>query len=216
MIILGFLLPAWGTETGVAVIVKMKGDLQARIGKAPEWEKASKGQILQEGDQLRTGENGLAMIKYLAEKNLLRMKPKSSLTIVGKDKKDKQASQVRVDVGAVLFHLRKRGKKGRFQIKTPTSVATVKGTRFWVIVEEDGKTFVITLENLVELLNLATGKSILVGSGQTGVSGKDGISLRGTQAGDLPDDGKSGQLEIPLIDEDGNPKTLRIELEKTE
>ena len=75
-----------------------------------------------------------------------------------------------------------------FVIQTPTSVASVKGTDFWLISDDSGDQ-VIGIEGLVSLVNTETGLEVSVSSGMTGVSTPDGqVGISETDMANIPED----------------------------
>jgi hypothetical protein len=178
-------LSAQNTSNPAAVIVKMKGGVLIQEAGKAQWIDAKKGQSLFSGTKIKTQNDGMAMVKFLDDKSMMEMKPKTLLTIETAKNGLKTDKKTKIDIGAVLFNIKSRKAGERFEVKTPTSVATVKGTQFWVIVNDNGKTFVVTLENFVELLNNATGKKMDVGPGQTGISDASDLEVRTTQKEDL-------------------------------
>ena len=116
-------------------------------------------------------------------------------------------------------------KGGAFTIVTPTSVASVKGTEFWVVSkgEEGGDQF-FGLSGLVEVRNKKSNEVTRVTKRKTAISRPDGtLELRATRAGEVPvDDTSDGsgskgtdagdlkEIRIKLEDESGNQKDLII------
>ena len=115
-------------------------------------------------------------------------------------------------------------KSGVFTIVTPTSVASVKGTEFWVVSkgEEGGDQF-FGLSGLVEVRNKKSNRITRVTKSKTAISRPDGtLELRTTRPGELPVDeqsegggtgsgnGGSKEIRIKFEDSSGNQKDLII------
>lgn len=215
VVLAGFLSFSFAADN-IAVIIKMKGAVQLQTPGKNDWQAAKKGQMVASGSKIKTGDNGLVMVKFLDDKSMVRMKPKSILTVVGQKEQRVVNKEVNITLGSVLFNVDKKHKKGEFHVKTPTSVATVKGTKFWVVVDKNGVTSVVTLEDIVALLNLGSGVSKDVGPGQTGVSDDKGVTVRETKPDDLSEGKETRKMEIKFKDKDGNTKDLIIEFDKTE
>jgi hypothetical protein len=60
-------------------------------------------------------------------------------------------------------------------VNTPSSVASVKGTSFWVMVTPNGDTRLLCIEGLVNFLNNISGQQILVSAGQMAFSTMSGL-----------------------------------------
>ena len=128
----------------------------------------------------------------------------------------------------------KKGDKKKFQIETSTSLATVKGTKFWVIVDKQGYTRVVCLAGLLELMNKKLNKAVTIGKGNTGLSGDGELDVRETKDEDLQigegtgsadgkkDTQKAGTppkpnervLNVKFKDTKGEEKDLEIILQK--
>ena len=67
-------------------------------------------------------------------------------------------------------------REGEFQITTPISVASVKGTDFWATTDPVLGDIFLGIEGLLEVRNLFSGGIISVGKGQMGTSKRDGTT----------------------------------------
>ena len=204
----------------VAVIVKLNGEVRVTAAKSFKSAAAKKGQILQDGDIIETGAEAYCAIKFLDDKSLLRIRENSSCTIEGKREGKSIIKNIFVEVGSFFLSLFEQPKK--FTVSTPTSVASVKGTKFWVIQRaQSGETRYICTEGSVEVSNKA-GK-VLLRRGQTAVvlSRNSSPEVRLTKSGDFPledgfSDGATRELEFEFKNDNGQIKTLRIQIEGQE
>ena len=130
---IGLLILSTGllAQESVAVIVKLKGTVQVTPPNSQKSSDARKGTILKDGDRLETGAASFCAIKFLDDKSLLRLKENASCVIEGKRDGDVIDKNIFVEVGAFFASLFKQ--RGEFKVTTPTSVASVKGTKYWVI-----------------------------------------------------------------------------------
>ena len=111
-----------------------------------------------------------------------------------------------MDSGTIRATIKKQNSS--FVIQTPTSVASVKGTDFWLLTDPDKGDQVIGLEGIVSLKNIDTGQDVDVVQGMSGISTPDGdIGVEETEASKsgkcfLTADGKSipreGQVKLHL------------------
>ncbi len=119
-----------------------------------------------------------------------------------------------MEVGSFFANLFK--PKGSFKVATPTSVASVKGTKFWVI--QRSPTKYIVEEGVLELEN-ETGK-VLVRQGQTAIveSQTSTPEVRLTTDDDIPSEtdgeGAFGELDIGFQNDRGEQKILRIKVQE--
>lgn len=195
------------TASPVAIVLKSLGDSQVKQSKG--WSKIAKGSQLYSGDEVQTKKDGYAAVMFVDDKSVVKVKPNSVLKIQGTKQGKSISKQLVMDVGELFVKVSKQ--KGSFQVATPTSVASVKGTEFWVLEGNQGTT-VVGLEGIVELANKTSGQTVSVGQGQTGTSGKDGsTNVAETKEGDVPD---AGQLEeaikVRFKDADGNERYIEI------
>ena len=114
-----------------------------------------------------------------------------------------------MDVGELFVKVSKQ--KGSFQVATPTSVASVKGTEFWVIENTSGTT-VIGLEGIIEVVNKSSNKVQTVNAGFTATSTKTGeVTMEQTKEEKIPDEGQlKEEIIIKFKDADGNEKEVKI------
>ena len=76
-----------------------------------------------------------------------------------------------------------------FVIQTPTSVASVKGTDFWLLSDPISGDEIIGLEGIVTLTNNETGQEVEVTEGNSGISNPDGtVGLEETDPNSIPND----------------------------
>jgi hypothetical protein len=200
----------------VAVIVKTRGRVDLFRGQTNKSSQVKKGQVLYHSDKIRTRGGSFCAIKFIDDKSLLRVKENSTCIIEGTREEDHINKNIVVEIGSFFASLFR--PRGQFTVTTPTSVASVKGTQFWIIQLEDGRTFYIGIEDLVDLLNNAG--PVLLRPGQTAIyTSIDRLpEIRLTQDGEIPlledgfEDYKS--LEIEFKDGDGRIQKLRIDYQE--
>ncbi len=204
-------------QDNVAVVIKVRGVVRTTPANTTRSSQVKRGQILKDGDRLETGPGAFCAIKFLDDKSLLRIKEKSSCVIEGKREGKTIAKNIFVEIGSFFASLFKQ--KNKFQITTPTSVASVKGTQFWVQqFGQTGETHYICLEGVVEVKNNA-GK-VLVNAGQTAVvTSRSRMPLvRLTNEGEIPSretEGSSNRsLDVEFQNANGESKILRIEIQE--
>jgi hypothetical protein len=197
----------------VAVVIKSRGKVFLYPQKSDKSRLVKKGQVLYSGDKIRTSAASSCAIKFIDDKSLLRVKESSSCIIEGKRVNKAINKNIVVEVGSFFASLFKQ--RGKFTVTTPTSVASVKGTQFWIIQMGDGRTVYIGIEGLVDLANDAG--RVLLRSGQTAIySSRTQLpEIRLTREGEIPpmDDGRESlkTLEIEFQDATGQQKKLRID-----
>jgi hypothetical protein len=202
------------TDNSSALVVKSKGKVSVtQPGK--EQAAATAGALLINGTRLQTGEDGLALVKLLEDNSIIRVAAQSILTIRPKDEKGESTKKAKVSVGSVLFEVQKKLNSSIFQVETPTSVATVKGTKFWIVVKNDSVAITSTLDGEVEVEHSFTREKRTVLAGKSvRISGKK-MNLGATNKEDIPADTAEKGLKIKLKDGAGETRELDIDFQET-
>ncbi len=112
-----------------AVVVYVNG--QARALKEGHEDILHAGDILQGGDRVITETNGSVDIT-LTDRSIVRIRPNTAITIaeVARTSDNGERVKLSVESGSALSHIKKLGEKDSYQVASPTSVASVRGTTF--------------------------------------------------------------------------------------
>ena len=199
----------------IAVATKVKGVAEImKVGKK-DFTSLKAGLILDDGDKIRTGNSGFVAIIFIDDKSTLKIKQSSEVVITGQRTVKDISKKINLDGGIIRASISKQNVD--FVIQTPTSVASVKGTDFWLISDEGGDQ-VIGMEGQVSLVNTETGQEVNVTSGMTGVSTPDGqVGISETDVATIPQDPDDGseegpsQLKIYLEGPNGEQKVFIID-----
>ncbi len=155
-----------------AVAITVQGDCHTRHGQG-EWKTLEFGAILGDSDQVRTGAEGFVALVLVNDGTQVKIRPNSLVVLQFRKEKDFSVSKkVTLELGNLFTYAQQ--PKGRYEISTPTSVAAIKGTQFWTLVDNAGGTMVITTEGTVELSNVMSSMSMDVPAGQYGTSTPQG------------------------------------------
>lgn len=134
---------------GVVKLVKGKIDL-LRVDKT-QWIPTKMGEVLYSGDVLKTSENSRAAILFI-DNTQLKINENTSIVLQSEKTGVKNLeTSISMAIGEIFAVVTKQ--KSNFQVITPTSVASVKGTTFDLLVSDDGFTTLLVLEGSVELAN---------------------------------------------------------------
>lgn len=205
----------------VGVIAKSQGTTFHKKFNADDYNpNAVMGTQLKNHDWIKTGEDGFVAIFFLDDKSQLKVKGSSEMEILAAVERGKISKTISLDYGTVKASVTKQ--KGEFRIATPTSVASVKGTEWWVSSDENGDVFIV-LQGLVQIENLVSGTVQNVGQSETGTSNPDGsVQVETTDDDDIPDDpddddggdddqGSSiHELKIRMVNEESNSEKFII------
>ena len=158
---------------GIAFIRGIKGKVELKRAESSVWESARKGDVLNSGDWLRTGMNSIAVLVFADNKlNIVKLRDKTEIEIKGQRKEKSLSKKLYSELGNIWAEV--KDPTGGFEIETPTSVASVKGT-VWMETVSGDTVSVYGMEGLVALLNLINLSQVEVGPGQVGVSIGSGV-----------------------------------------
>lgn len=204
------------TTDRIAVATKVQGEVEYERGN-DGFKKLSSGNILQGGDRVRTGKNGFTAIIFIDDKSMLKIKGKTEVVINGQRSQGSISKKIRLDGGTLRAQITKQ-RRGDFVVQTPVSVASVKGTDFWLLSNDQTGDQLIGIDGLISFMNLISGDSIDVSGGFTGLSSLDGsIQTFTTDPTTIPTDPmgeeseQPSRLEIEFKGPDGKTKTLIID-----
>jgi hypothetical protein len=150
LLVLAFTMSGMAAET-IAVVLKVKGKVQITRGTQASLITLKRGSRLQDGDKLKTEKSCYAAVRFIDDASLLRVRANSTCTIKGKKDKNQVIKNVVLEVGTILAKVTKQ--RGKFEISTPTSVASVKGTEWITEQRYNGGTFYYVLDGAVEITN---------------------------------------------------------------
>ncbi len=170
----------------VARVIKSMGDVMVKPTGTEEFSTVVKpGLAINNGDHLRVGDTGFAVLIYLDDKSVLKVRENSEFQFV-----DTQNTRtVDMKYGTVYNQVAKENREKAFRVQTPTSVASVKGTEFWALVDLAGIDQFMGTEGLFEVLNQISGQIVQVAAGQTAISNSIGSLMNTpTLPGSVPQD----------------------------
>ena len=195
----------------VALVLKVSGKAEIKSG-STGWTPLGRGTRLHGGDQIRTGDQTLVAIVFTDDKSMLKVRSQSQVTINGERSKAGVTKRINMGIGQLWAKVTPGG--AGFRIETPTGVAAVKGTEFYVNLGLDGLMEVIGVEGIVQLGGRLG--NVNVGAGQKGVLEKGKLPLLG-QAEDIPSWGAltedEKEIVIEFLDDEGNKKYLKLKFQ---
>ena len=199
----------------VAVTTKVKGLVEIMPVGEENFSNLKPGTILADGDRIRTGSSGFTAVIFIDDKSTLKLKENSEAVINGQRSARSIAKKINMDVGTIRATVNKQNSN--FVIQTPTSVASVKGTDFWMITDPVDGDLVIGLEGVVSLINNETGSEVDIIEGTSGTSTPDGnVGVEETEESSIPDDPtdqeeQQSQIKIYFEGPNGEQKVLIID-----
>jgi len=215
IIILSLFICSIAFGNKIAIVTKIKGMVEIMPTGKKDFNSLKAGTILSDGDKIRTGRSGFAAIIFIDDKSTLKLKGNSEVVITGQRTAASISKKINIDQGTIRATVQKQNVD--FVIQTPTSVASVKGTDFWVISDPIAGDQVIGLEGVVSLVNSETGQEVDVTEGMSGISTPDGnVGVEKANPASIPDDPSDeqegpSQIRIYLEGPNGEQKVLVIE-----
>ena len=197
----------------IAIVTKIIGKAEYIRGQNSS-KSLNRGLIIESGDVISTFKGGFVALIFIDDKSALKIKEKTKITVSGKKGSRKISKKINLTNGTVRAQVEKNKD---FIIQTSVSVASVKGTDFWVISDKKIGDSVIGLQGTVSLSNRISGEKIDISAGITGISSTNG-SLQSFKSDpkntpiDLDQSDKEDKkLEIIFKDSAGKKKKLIID-----
>jgi len=215
----------------IAVVLKVKNEVSQRADASSPWAPAVKGEPLVPGHEIRTGTDGFCAVIFRDDRSLLKLNGSTDVQLRAQPGPGGTlAKSLWLSAGGIWAQISKQTGVG-FQIETPTSVASVKGTTGFDAVDANGNTTLFGLQGIWEFSNRLG--SVTVGAGYQGYSnGTETPKVTKTPPGGgpprlgddellpgekrVPGDGSSQELRIGVQAPDGTRHTLIIKYRKAQ
>ena len=226
-LLLAGILPAqiMAQQQNVAIVYRLLLDKRLAVTQeSGGMTEGAMGDLLHHGDQLQTSSNTRAAIRFTDDGSVLRMNPSTELSIRAEGERNALRKTLRVEFGELWARIQKR-ENVEYRIETPTAVAAVKGTEFYVRVEEDGRTTIVTIEGVLDFFNDVGTVEIPAGYTGVAVQASEAPTVGTTKPEDIAsftdlasEEAGPAEVEdmveiaIQFIDENGNQKTMIIRL----
>ncbi|MBI3315892.1 MAG: FecR domain-containing protein [Candidatus Omnitrophica bacterium] len=123
-----------------ARVLEVIGDVQYQKAGTGDWRPLTQNATLAEGDAIKTGKDSQAKLLMGGANSAAEVVLKKESQFSFKDLKhdpNKKADTTLLDLemGSILVNAAKLPKESKFQVKTPTSMVGIRGTKFEVTVE---------------------------------------------------------------------------------
>jgi hypothetical protein len=135
------------------VVLRINGSLQYRENDNAEWKSASVPQDLFDGWQVKTAIGNRALVVYTSGTKIL-VNENTHLEVTAQKPGTASPERTKLLVGEVFSQISAGGKTAayEYEVETPSSVASVRGTQFNSQYGDGVATF-ISMENAVEVMN---------------------------------------------------------------
>jgi len=159
--------PAQSAQRAAAVLTVISGDVLMRSAGA-DFSAATDGAVLYVGSTIRTSADARAIIT-LFEGSTVELEPASDITI---EEATRRSGSTIIELAQslgrswhVVTHL--TTADSRYEVKTPAATASVRGTAFEIVVDDNLTTTVTTTEGRVATTDAAATSEVLVSPDQT-------------------------------------------------
>jgi len=199
-------------KESVGIALKVKGDVI--LTHAEVNINAKDGTELENNDVLESKSESFAVVKFIDGSSVVKLFPNSILTISAEKTNGKLNKKSTIKLGELWAKVTKN--TGEFVIETPTTVVSVKGTKFVLAVDENGFTDLFTLEGVVNMKNKKDDIEADVGAGQKAHStGENEIIFGVIEEGEMEgyDVILPETLNINLENDSGEKRKINIEFE---
>ena len=165
--LLFILLVSMAGAAPIARIMKSEGNvLIKRMGKSTFTIPGKPGLGINNGDAIKVGEEGFAVAIFIDDKSVIKIREKTQFEFI----ESSNSRTLDVEQGTIFNDIKKEGRTKTFRVETPVSVASVKGTEFAVVSSPAGIDQVFCASGQLDVQNLISGQSVLVGPGQKAIS----------------------------------------------
>lgn len=197
----------------IAYIGEVGGEVNIIRASEGKTVSAALGMMLSPGDVVKTGEESYASIVFQDDGSRVKLDEDSQLTLNATRQQKTLSKRLFLETGKIWARISKR-RGTDVEVKTPTSVASVKGTKFILEEKEWGETNLWVIEDFV-LLSME-GDEAVINEGQKGRAAKGKIDVEDIDKEDLPVEPGKHELIFYLKREDDSSmlKELHIEYEK--
>jgi len=157
--IIGFILLMPGSDTVKAQLIIESGDIQVKHD-GGSWVSAQNGMDLYQSDSIKTGVNASASIVFF-KSSIIRLDSNTEVSIQEIIQSDDGANvKIKQDAGRTWSTVAKISGIDSYDVQTPTTIASVRGTAFDVHIKSDGKTEVGVGRGIVNVSRLEDGKVV--------------------------------------------------------
>ncbi|MBN2853247.1 MAG: FecR domain-containing protein [Clostridia bacterium] len=149
----------------------VRGKVTIKRAGSDEWIRARQGMRLEAGDMIKTAESsyadiGMETTEFGISGSEIRMAPVSAITIPDDTLVVEKKSSIRVTIDEGIKNVYQLFQKDEFNIETPTTSMSIRGTDFVIEVDEAGNTKVLMNDGIVDVKSLYDGSTKTILSGE--------------------------------------------------
>jgi len=159
-------LSSFTNAEAIARVMKSNGDVLLKsLGKTSFNTQAKPGQGISNGDAIRVGETGFAVVIFIDDKSIIKIRENTEFQFIDSP----STRTIDIEQGTIFNKVSKQRDK-TFRVETPVSVASVKGTDFAVVSDPAGMDQFFCQEGNFDVYNSVSGQTINVQPGQQAIS----------------------------------------------
>ena len=205
-------LTALSAQETIARVTKMRGEVRIKGLNAAAFSPTRPGAAITSGDVLSVGAESFCMVIYLDDKSVLKIREDTQFQFIDTE----NTRTVAIEFGKILSDV-KQEKKKDFRVETPVSVASVKGTQFWSVINRMGFDKFYGLEGVLDVFNSVSGQSVTLGPGEMTLSTATGQVLTSpADPEEVPEDPEAEMDEEPEPEQEQEPEETPEEAEEPE
>ena len=195
----------------IAVVIKVSGPAQLRAENSNDWTPLKNGRRLNSGDFIKTGKNALVSLVFTDDKSMMKIRSESEIQLQGERTEKGIKKKIETVLGQIWQKINPKG--AGYEMVAPSGVAAVRGTEFYVTVDENGRMMIFGISGTVALATLDLKDEVLVTAGKTGTIEKGGRPVLTDTKNFEPwadTDDTADTLDIEFQDANGNKKSLKL------
>lgn len=140
----------------------LKGDADIKYPGTDEWVPLKTGDIIPPGSTLFTGMDA-TLVLSLQDKGVFQMLPFTEIVVSEETVKGASHTDIKLNTGDIEVSVEGGVYTGTLQVQTPSVVAGVRGTHFWVSYDKDKRLSVAGVyEGKVEVTSRGSDKSVTI------------------------------------------------------
>ncbi len=196
---------------GIGVVRSTKGSVRATLGGVETDLKGS--ELLGTGVQIVAGADGKAILRLLPDQAFMEIHPKTNFVMKRIKAKSKRIRRVKLDVGEVVFGLKKKSEP--VQCESIHTQAIAQAGRFACKTDEKGVATILVQDGEISVYNRPKDLTTIVRSGQKAVSDINGIKVSDASDSELEQVGfRQNVVEVDFVNPETDAyTTLEVEYE---
>ena len=182
-------------------VMKVSGEVLIKpIGSGTYSVSVKLGQAISNGDAIRVGEASFAVVIFLDDKSVVKIKENTDFQFV----ETANTRSLIIEQGTTLHNVNSKDRKKDYRVETPVSVASVKGTEFSAFHDAvAGVDKFVGKSGNFDVFNSISGMTVNVGAGQKAVSNAMGQLIPApAEPGDYPEDPEGDSPEEQQEEQD--------------